>query len=464
MKSSRRSLCINTARALYDGDLTTAMVSLESSMEACFSDPSATPLMNPLLDAIDQGKTELAADILYYYLSDEPVPDLSERKLHLLIYEWSAYMQNDLEHVLDRIGISYDRFSYVFFNRYHDDYLQELLLDRFEESHYDAVFSMNYWPALADICHIAGIPYVAWSYDCPLPFELEPSIFHDTNRLFVFDRSLHIDAIKKGYTTVDHIPLAVDCPRLESITLSDQEQSALDTDISFVGNLYSSDISFYLQFLTEDEKAYIEAIIQKQLRTYGVYFLNQVVTEDFIESVFTRIESAGNPIGLTRSRLKTLFERSLAREVTSRERSILLKNLSEHHTVRLYGPTTVANAPNLIHAGSIDNGNGMIKVFKASRINLNITYRQIPFGIPLRVFDILGAGGFLLTNYQHELSVYLTPGEDFIYYDSLEDALEKADYYLTHEEERKRIATHGHDSIRRFSYENQLAKILHRSL
>ena len=39
------------------------------------------------------------------------------------------------------------------------------------------------------------------------------------------------------------------------------------------------------------------------------------------------------------------------------------------------------------------------------------------------------------------------PGEDFVYYESKEDLLRKAGYYLDHEEERKAIAKNGHDKV-----------------
>ena len=39
------------------------------------------------------------------------------------------------------------------------------------------------------------------------------------------------------------------------------------------------------------------------------------------------------------------------------------------------------------------------------------------------------------------------PGEDFVYYESMEDLLQKIDYYLVHEDEREAIAKNGHDKV-----------------
>ena len=42
---------------------------------------------------------------------------------------------------------------------------------------------------------------------------------------------------------------------------------------------------------------------------------------------------------------------------------------------------------------------------------------------------------------------YFIPGEDFIYYESIDDATEKAAYFLTHENERKEIAHNAFEKI-----------------
>ena len=73
--------------------------------------------------------------------------------------------------------------------------------------------------------------------------------------------------------------------------------------------------------------------------------------------------------------------------------------------------------------------------------------RGIKSGIPLRAYDIMGAGGFLLSNFQADFLDDFIPGEDFVYYESKEDLLQMVAYYLDHEEERKAIAKNGHDKV-----------------
>ena len=79
-------------------------------------------------------------------------------------------------------------------------------------------------------------------------------------------------------------------------------------------------------------------------------------------------------------------------------------------------------------------------VFHESRINLNITMRPIATGLSLRLFDVCGCGGFLLTNWQEELPELYEPGVEAEYFGSKEELLDKAGYYLEHDEERAEIA------------------------
>ena len=94
-------------------------------------------------------------------------------------------------------------------------------------------------------------------------------------------------------------------------------------------------------------------------------------------------------------------------------------------------------------------GGGKAKVIPENKINLNFTIRNIRSGLPLRIWDILGAGGFLITNYQPEIEMYFKNGEDLVFFTEKDDLREKVSYYLTHEEERKRIAMNGQRKVRK---------------
>lgn len=76
-----------------------------------------------------------------------------------------------------------------------------------------------------------------------------------------------------------------------------------------------------------------------------------------------------------------------------------------------------------------------------------MSLRSIKTGIPLRAFDIMGAGGFLLSNYQTDFFDIFIPGDDFAFYDSQSDLLDKIHYYLHNDHERMQMAASAHDKI-----------------
>ena len=124
----------------------------------------------------------------------------------------------------------------------------------------------------------------------------------------------------------------------------------------------------------------------------------------------------------------------MARKVTEIERINLLHKVSKNHNLSLF---TYQGAPELSKAhnlGAVDYYKDMPIVFNRSKINLNISLKSILTGIPLRCIDIMGSGGFLLTNYQADLFRHFEAGKHFDYYTDEDDLLRKIDYYLNHED------------------------------
>ena len=149
------------------------------------------------------------------------------------------------------------------------------------------------------------------------------------------------------------------------------------------------------------------------------------------------------------------------RKITELERKKLLRAVSDNFNTNLYTHNPTPYLPNIHNFGAIDPYNVMPYVFKCSRINLNITLRSIYTGIPLRAIDIMGSGGFLMSNYQPDMDEYFENGTDYIMYDGNDDLINKCRYYLEHEDERTEIAASGHEKIKaHHTYEMRLNEIL----
>ncbi len=379
--------------------------------------------------------------------------------MRLLLYDMGAYTQQDIMETLDDMGISYRNILYKLKDIGKDAYFEKRVNELLNRDKYDAVFSVNYYPVLADICKEKDIPYLSWSYDSPLNTEqIEKNLEYQTNYAFFFDSEECRNYRRMGYRNVYHLPLAVNTKRLDKITISTQEAVKYQTDISMVGQLYDTVLPMLMMPLENYEKGYLTGIIEAQMRLYGCYFLPEVITEELIGRMNERYQILGqNTVELQRNGLIL----SVAKHITHMERVLLLDSLSDSYQVRLYGPDKGEELAKVKWCGSAGYFDEMPKVFKGSKINLNISLKCIQTGIPLRALDIMGSGGFLLSNYQPELAEHFVDGEELVMYSSLEEAVDKCAYYLKHDGERLQIARNGYEKVRRmFTYEDRIQTML----
>ena len=73
---------------------------------------------------------------------------------------------------------------------------------------------------------------------------------------------------------------------------------------------------------------------------------------------------------------------------------------------------------------------------------------SIQSGLPQRIWDVLGCGGFLLTDYQSEIPEYFTIGKELECYEDISELKEKAAYYLDHDDIRREIADNGFRKVK----------------
>ena len=309
----------------------------------------------------------------------------------------------------------------------------------------DLVFSFDYYPVFSKTCQSENIRYVAWVYDNPQILLYSDTVQNSCNRIFVFDKGEYLKFRSQGIRTVHYLPLAVNVDRLDHLV---QGGLPYRYNISFVGSFYVEEVSYFDQMegrLSPYSKGYLDALIVAQRKIQG-YNLIEESLEPVIEDLYKVLPVH---MGQENKATKEYFYAHyvIDRKITSIERIDLISAVASEHTVDLYTLVKDFKIPNVRNHGAVDPYTGAPFVYNQSRINLNITLRSIERGIPLRAFDIMGAGGFLLSNYQADLLEMFVPGEEFVYYENKEDLLRKVDYYLIHEDERKAIAKNGHDKV-----------------
>jgi spore maturation protein CgeB len=148
------------------------------------------------------------------------------------------------------------------------------------------------------------------------------------------------------------------------------------------------------------------------------------------------------------SQEKIIAHEFIDRKCTQIDRIRTLNTASQVANLTVFSDDNLSTIPNAIKKEEVSYLEQMPKVFKLSKINLNMTFKGIITGIPLRAFDIMGAGGFLLSSYQLELEKHFELDKDLVVYYNMKDMKEKIKYYIEHENERKDIALRGYMKVK----------------
>ena len=283
--------------------------------------------------------------------------------MRILFLDSPAFAKQDMIDAFTACGITCDLFFHEAYNDRQNVSYEEKFDAAVSRFSYDFVFSFNYFPILSNCCMKHHLKYISYVYDSPLVTLYSYTLINSCNYVFLFDKATYLEFHNAGIPTVYYLPLAANVSRLSAMKCPD----ALLPQVS-------SDACPYQPLPDGTESAAF---------VYANYFL--------------------------------------CRKITSNERLSLLRLASDRFPLKLYTHHPSPLLPKAEYIGPVDYYDTMPYIFQHSRINLNITLKSIHSGIPLRCMDIMGSGGFLLTNYQEDFLDDFQPGVDLVFYES-EDA------------------------------------------
>lgn len=340
-----------------------------------------------------------------------------------------------------------------------DERFEEAFRKRLKEG-YDMVFTMNYFPIISNICESEGILYSSWISDCPnLPL-YSRSVSNACNRIFCFDKNECDDLISRGANAYS-LALGVNIERLKSVATSENEYLH---DVSFLGSFYKNSYNHLEQVANMPQRlrGYIDGISRCQLRLYGYDLIGEAFDAAHVEEL-SRIAlvDLGEQY---EKRNADIYRDWIRKNVTVIEREEVMLSIAKRFKISIATdklPESMEHLSNIKKLGYADYYKDMPAIFRRSKINLNFSLRSILSGIPLRVTDVLGAGGFIITNFQPEMSLYFANGDNIVWFESPEQLLDLIDYYLTHDTEREAIRTRGYETACEvFSYRRLLGILL----
>lgn len=382
--------------------------------------------------------------------------------MRILILKWKSFGHDDIVSAFTELGHEVHCFSHEEYNERISPGFEAAAQKEIDAVKPDMIFSSNFYPLMSKAAQANSIPYVAWVYDCPQVMLYSTAVLNSCNYIFVFDSEVYETFKKSGINTFYYMPLGAPVSRFDNCVPKTVHHDTLDAEISFVGALYNEAHNFFDRFegLSEYTTGYLKAVMEAQMKVYGTNFIRDVLKDEIIADLRKSVPYKPSVDGAEDEKY-IYAEYFINRKITSLERMKILRELSEEFKVDLYTHMKAEELPQANFRGPIDYVDLMPYVFKCSKINLNITLRGIHNGIPLRCFDIMGCGGFLLSNYQPDFDMYFSPEEDYVYFEDMEDLKEKCRFYLSHEEERKRIANNGYMKVKNeHTYEIRLKEMI----
>ena len=328
----------------------------------------------------------------------------------------------------------------------------------------DYVITFDLAPEIAEACHEVGIPYIAWAYDSPLKelngwFAAYPTTF-----AFCMDRK-EIERMKtegKKHPHLHYMHLAANVMMMGGIDVSKEDEKRYGHQLSMVAGLY--DIGIYEGIAANPQMSewgkqavndYVNAHVFDWRRDSSIY---DRLSEEVLVELISLYGDREAQYGMGNRRY---YEAWLGREITHRDRVRVLEELAKEWDIDLYTTSERELPKRIINHGLANATQIAPKIYQLSKINLNITLRSIETGTPLRIFDIMSVGGFVLSNYQKELADLFVIDKEIVVFESLDELKDKIRYYLGHDNERQRIARNGYEKVKRcYSYPQVLKRMI----
>lgn len=385
--------------------------------------------------------------------------------MNILFYRYGSICEPDFIAGFLELGNAVSELTDEIYDKNIPDADRVRLLHKALSSHsYDFVFSINFYPFISEVCKIYGILYLCQTVDCPVMDLWSHSIENKCNRIFVFDRAQYNETHPRNPDCVFHLPLATNPARWNAVIQNASASSIRNykSDVSFVGSLYTEKCPYdRLHGASGYLTGYLEGLMAAQRHIYGYYFLEELLNDEIVEEFRRHLPGFYTPPqSAVRNDRAAMAQLYLCAKISAEERIRTMQVLGRRFSVDLYTGSDTKGLP-VRNRGLAKTLTEMPLIFHYSKINLNITSKSIREGLPLRIFDILGCGGFLLTNYQSELCDYFMPGTDLDCYGSEDELLEKTEYYLTHDKDREEIARCGYEKAKQFhNYPERILQML----
>jgi spore maturation protein CgeB len=322
----------------------------------------------------------------------------------------------------------------------------------------DFVFVINeeitLLPKLSMILTEMEIPYAVWSINNPFYWVIK-ELVSPYCIIFVQERR-YIGELKRfGFDHVFFLPPAVNPRTFEKVEqIIPDERDKYNCDISFFG------LSFY-NFYRQVNSMMIKNPVAQSIINETIEILSKNPLLDIFD-IFEQVQNSHHA-SLTFSKPGAKKDMMIALEyaATSIYRKEIIEGINDFD-LHLYGDDGWEGLVNgKIEFYGMLNYNELLKLYKGSKINLNIPMVQLKSGVEQEVYDILACRSFVLVGYRPGIEDLFELGKEIFCYHDPEELRELCCYFLKHPSEREEMAKRAHLRVlNEHTYERRIENLV----
>ncbi len=132
-------------------------------------------------------------------------------------------------------------------------------------------------------------------------------------------------------------------------------------------------------------------------------------------------------------------------------RRVLLELAAGGVPLDVYGPPgwvrQLGGLPRVRLGPWLENGEELAQLYRSSTVNLNLTIPQLRTAVPMRVFDVLAAGGAVLSDWRADLDRLFEPGVEVQVARSVPEMVDLAAWLLRHPRAARQSARAGRKRV-----------------
>ena len=309
--------------------------------------------------------------------------------------------------------------------------------------------AINYRSGFAEFAESQNLPLLVWEIDPTT--EALPRVQGTSNCTYFFTyRESQVAGLQKnGFAQSEYLPLASHTGRRQPVALDADESEKYKSALSFVGSsmlLQAADLKTRLvggmenHALTASEISQkLESIWERQASNYSEYSIPALVDEIFPELHQLSEDDAfrGEPVQL------------VAEVAAARKRLDYVCGLADTG-IEVWGDAgweQINGAEGLVYRGRAAHGDELSKIYNASDINIDVNRIYQMDIVPMRIFDVLACGAFVLAEDGPAIRELFRVGEEVEVYRDLEDLRAKVAHYMERPEARNKIANQGRERV-----------------